>query len=96
MIQYGAAARQRGLFAPTMGNLNAERHFHMTARDDCYPWLKERIQRFEIERRLEKPLRRETGEVSLLSPLPIPIQVAHDILLQVFQDEKSRRPPQPD
>nr|VFK66542.1 MAG: hypothetical protein BECKUNK1418G_GA0071005_109712 [Candidatus Kentron sp. UNK]VFK68445.1 MAG: hypothetical protein BECKUNK1418H_GA0071006_100247 [Candidatus Kentron sp. UNK] len=89
MIQYGAAARQRGLFAPTMGKLNAERHFHMTVRDDCYPWLKERIQRFEIERRLEKPLRRETGEVFLLSPSMIPIQIDHDIPLQVFGDEKS-------
>nr|VFJ98049.1 MAG: hypothetical protein BECKH772A_GA0070896_1013111 [Candidatus Kentron sp. H]VFK00165.1 MAG: hypothetical protein BECKH772B_GA0070898_101819 [Candidatus Kentron sp. H]VFK03375.1 MAG: hypothetical protein BECKH772C_GA0070978_1012611 [Candidatus Kentron sp. H] len=87
--QYGDVERQRDLFAPAEGRLRSERHFRMTVRDEYYPWLEERIQRFGIEKHSEKPFRREAGEVFLLSLAMIPFQIAYDIPLQVFGDEKS-------
>lgn len=86
---YGPVEKQDRIFSGVTQRLGFGRQFKITVHDAYFPWLEERIAVFKIQQQIDKYFRREAGEVFFLSLALIPIQIANNLSLQIFGNEKS-------
>ena len=95
---YGNHQEQKTLFADVTQNLKCKRQHNLYFYDEYYPWLKERIDKTNLRRRLKencppKFFRTEGGEMILLTLSIVPIQVMYRIPISVFGNEKDANEP---
>ena len=93
---YGNIKEQQKLFAKTSENLSQTKQHYIYFQDSYYPWLKQRVEDFNIVTRTQeyfdykKPFRTiPSGECIILPFILAPIQAIHKISLLLVGHEKS-------
>lgn len=85
---YGSVDNQDNLFSKVNENLKFENQYKIVVHDEYFPWLNKRMAEFNIDE-LTNNFRKESGEVYFFCYAIIPVQLAKNLCLQVYGNEKS-------